>query len=164
MKSILLIIILAVYGCAVGQKVTTVPKVYAFSKKVMPGNVATDENGNQMGGRGTIQHFIVLETKSGAVPVWKTATINGQLFKLNPFAIETASINVGTQKSSGKPIIITTSKGNKLWQIELEPQGANSNQNNDRLINQVVLYGTVANKKVTYKIDREVELASFPAY
>lgn len=154
MKKLLLILVSSAFlltGCA--QTKTTIQNTYAFFRIFIPGNLPVDDNGNPLRGTYPVR-IIYIETRGPATPDIESVQHGDNMFDASVFAEEKVPVVVGTSKSTGKNVIITPRKGNKLWRVELTPTTEMRRSAN----NNITIMGKLSGKRFTRVISKETEL------
>src|SRR5258708_6933390 len=105
----------SLYACA--QSKYLIKNIYAVYQVHLPGNVAVDQNGDEIPSRDTI-NIIYIEASAEKIQ-WNMAWKNDKNYSIMSRPIDTNYINVGTNKITNENIIIHTSAGNKLRQLQL---------------------------------------------
>jgi len=103
---------------------------------------------------------IYLEAKDGYIPAWVTAMQNGKLFSVTTSAMQEDSIQLGQSANNTPAFITVTTKGNRLWRLQLKekPQGANADAST-LYMNKIIFYAAAdPNKKTVVEINQQIEL------
>ena len=149
----------SLYACA--QSKYSIKNIYAVYQVHLPGNVAVDQNGNEIPSRDTI-NIIYVETSTEKIQ-WNAAWKNNKNYSIISRLIDTNYINVGTNKITNENMIIHASSGNKLWQLQLILSGEKNPPPLNILQGEILLGGTYNGKRILQKIKNLVELNSIPS-
>ena len=117
LKYILFYSLLSTCFFACAQSKYSITNIHAFYKVHLPGNIAVSENGIEIPSRDTV-NLIYLESNSKDIQ-WRNAWKNGKTFIILPTVIDANSYDVGTKKATDENMVIHTTNGNKLWQLQL---------------------------------------------
>ena len=146
-------------SCA--QSKYSIKNIYSVYKVHLPGNIAVDENGNEIPSRDTI-NLIYLESPTQNIH-WTNAWKNGKTFSILPALIDSNSYDIGTKKMTNENMIIHSSGGNKLWQLQLIASDETMPQPEKLLRDEILLEGIYQGKKILQKVEKQVELNSIPS-
>src|SRR6185312_12800498 len=103
------------FACA--QTKYSIKNIHAFYKVHLPGNIAVTENGDEIPSRDTI-NLVYIESSSKEM-YWKNAWKNGKTFTILSTLIDSGSYDIGTKKTTNENMIIHSTAGSKLWQLQL---------------------------------------------
>ncbi|KAA9039390.1 hypothetical protein FW778_11225 [Ginsengibacter hankyongi] len=149
----------SLYACA--QSKYSIKNIYAVYEVHLPGNIAVDQNGNEIPSRDTL-NVVYVETSSGPIQ-WNEAWKNDKTYSILSHVADTNFIDAGTDKNTNEKMIIHASPGNKLWQLRLIPSDSKISLPAKILQNEILLEGTYNGKKILQKIKKQVELNSIPS-
>jgi hypothetical protein len=149
----------ALSGCA---QASFIKKGNAFMSERSPGTEMLDDNGNPVVQQKIVNYTVYVEL-SGAVPEWKYAWYQSQMFVLNPTKIDGGKLEIGIDKTTGKKITIQPAKGNQLWQLELVPTKSSLNNSIKPKGKEVILEGIRQNKTFRYHIPQMIMLQTTDA-
>lgn len=147
------------FACA--QSKYSIKNIYAFYKVHLPGNIAVDENGNEIPSRDTI-NFIYIESPSKDIH-WKNAWKNGKTFTILPTLIDAISYDVGTIKTTNEKMLVHVTHGNKLWQLQLIASDEIIAPPEKILQDEILLEGVHHGNQILKTIKNPVELNSIPS-
>ena len=149
---------------ACAQENYGIKRMVAFRSLRMPGNIPVDENGNSLfKGPDTINTIYVETTRKGIQ--WDTAWRNGRAYTVAAELLSTASFDAGTDKRTGKKIVLTAANGNQQWLLQLEPL-----ENNQKVpvtslkSGEILLKGKYGKSTIMQTIKQQTELDVLPAY
>ena len=146
---------------ACAQSKYSIKNIYAVYKVHLPGNIALNENGNEIPARDTV-NLIYIESPAKDIH-WNNAWKNGKTFSILPTLIDSNSYNIGTKKMTNDNMIIHSSNGNKLWQLQLITSDEIIPQPEKLSQGEILLEGIYQGKKILQKIEKQVELNSIPS-
>jgi hypothetical protein len=146
---------------ACAQSKYSIKNIYAIYKVHLPGNIAVNENGNEISARDTV-NLIYIESTAQDIH-WNNAWKNGKTFTILPTLIDSNSYDIGTKKMTNENMIIHSSRGNKLWQLQLIVSDEAIKQPEKLLQDEILLEGMYQGKKIFQKIEKQVELNSIPS-
>lgn len=149
----------SLYACA--QSKYSIKNIYAVYEVHLPGNIAVDQNGNEIPSRDTL-NFIYIETSTEKIQ-WNMAWKNDKNYSILSRLIDTNFIDAGTDKITNESMIIHASAGNKLWQLQLIPSEKRISSPVKILQDEILLQGTYNGKRILQKIKKQVELNSIPS-
>ncbi len=158
MKAIILIGCFSVFFVTACTQSRNIKKGYAYSQQVKPGVNQIDENGNSIIPGIKIMGFIFLESKGRIKPTIDKVIYNGRSYN-NPrvFPAGNSKIEIGNNKADGKPILLSTAKGNMLWRIDLTLTGKEDNIKISAQ-NTIIVTGKKDGQLFSIKIDKVIEL------
>ncbi len=140
-------------SCA--QTKTGIIKAHAYMQLNIPGTIPV---GDEHKGPDTL-YRVYIESRADKNFIWSAAYIGNNAFNIISYKA-VPPVTVGNLTSTGEAAVITTKKGNILWQLNLEKNLSKSqySKNNARLKSEVIL--KLRNKKKThfYKIKAILEL------
>lgn len=154
-RSIFILILSAFFLPACTQTKSSIRNSYAFFRMFIPGNLPVDDNGNPLHGPYPVR-IIYIETSGAATPKVESVQCGKWMFEGSVFAEEKVPVVVGKSKATGKDVVISPRKGNKLWRVELTPTTEirlSPNKN-------IVVRGVLGGRKFTRVISKETELES----
>lgn len=146
---------------ACAQSKYGVKNLYATYTVHLPGNVAVDKDGNTIATRDTL-NVIYIETSSEEIQ-WKAAWKDDKNYSIITTLITTSTLDAGIKKMTNKKMILQASKGNKLWELRLIPDGGKLATPSKILPGEIILQGIYRGKKFTQKIGQQTELNSIPS-
>jgi len=149
----------SLYACA--QSKYSIKNIYAVYQVHLPGNIAVDQNGNEIAPRDTI-NILYVETSTEKIQ-WNMAWKNDKKYSIISRLIDTGYIDVGANKMTNKNMIIHASAGNKLWQLQLIVSEKKGLPPVNILQDEILLRGTYNGKRILQKIKNQVELNSIPS-
>ncbi|MGZ4048512.1 MAG: hypothetical protein ACXVNN_04060, partial [Bacteroidia bacterium] len=149
-------LIVSLYACA--QSKYSIKNIYAVYEVHLPGNIAVDQNGNEIPSRDTL-NFIYVETSTDKIQ-WDMAWKNDKNYSILSRLIDTNFIDAGTDKITNESMIIHASAGNKLWQLQLITSEKKIPAPVNILGGEILLQGIYNGKKILQKIKKQVELNS----
>ena len=152
----LLLSLLFFSSCA--QKRYGIQKIYAYSKESFRGNIPVDEKGNALLNSSDTIHFIFIETKKEDSLIVHTAWDDKQSFSVNIFPVEEKMLDVGKTKTDEKKVIIQTLTENRLWKLELQPQGGANYHPTIVAPGIIILEGEYKGRDFKLKIKNHTEL------
>ncbi len=137
-----------------------IKKVYAFSIQINPGAPPKYKNGVEVN-RSQIKKFIYLECTGSSKPTINEVEYKGNLYK-DPeiFFAGNEQIKAGINQSTGKVVLLSPAKGNRLWRIEITIAESEKNKTVSAK-NNIVINGEKDGHPFTVKIDKEIELKPF---
>ncbi|BAU52153.1 hypothetical protein [Mucilaginibacter gotjawali] len=100
-----------------------VQKVWLFTKTQYNGNVPADRNGKHLQGKTTQLICYLKVSRKNESPVWETAFIDGNQYKVETVQAEQDTITAGTLKNTNMPVIIKTGRKSKITQLILTLRG-----------------------------------------
>ncbi len=131
----------------------SVTDIRLFTITNYAGNIAVDENGNQLTPGFTIQMFMYVSIKGKEIPTWNKATYNGKQYDITVTPYKSCEIEVGKKKDTDSTIKIKAKTGFNLWKIELTE---NITSHIDYSKTQTIkLSGEWKKNKVNYTINRK---------
>jgi hypothetical protein len=163
MKINIAILFLALPLFVLSQTDYGIKKIRGFYEEHMPGNIPVGEDGRPLHKYPIVTHRIYVETTPKTNIKWTNAWKNGKTFSISTTQITQLPFEVGKKKSNQEKIEMKVSKGNKLWQLELNeaetqvkcPLKANSTE--------IILQGIYKGKKIYKRIASETELYVIPS-
>jgi hypothetical protein len=124
MKKYQLIFLLVVVCFSSNAQTSITQKAWAFYTISLPGREQTDLDGKKIKPQPVIERFIYIETNYKNKPAIDSVFYNSVLFTATIDSIKEKKIKAGINAATGKPIVITPKKGNRLWMISLQqPNG-----------------------------------------
>ena len=151
----LCILLLGVSFGSCAQTKSGIVKAHAYMQLNMPGTIPV---GDEHKGPDTL-YRVYIESRVDKKFIWSAAYIGSKTYNIVSYKA-TPPVNVGNLSSTGEAGIVTTKKGNTLWQLNLELTSSKSHysKNISGLKNEVILkFGT--KKKINfYKIKPIQEL------
>ena len=157
MKNFFLISFLLLQLSLFSQKSSVVLHIYAYYEQHLPGNIRVDEKGKAIHKDESVIDLIYAETSSDEVK-WETGWKNGKTFSINTFLITQTPYEVGKKKSTKEQIFLTPAKGNKLWQLELQPAERQKISPINAKKGEIILKGRYRGKIILKKINPKIEL------
>jgi hypothetical protein len=154
---ILLCLLVTASICA-AQTNCNIKNAYAFYTVSVPGAQMSDDNGNPIPPKVDIVRFIYIELGGTAKPQIKTVLYNNKTLSATLTAVKGRTVVPGSELSENNNFKITCKKGNSLWKIELQPQGDNS------MPEQGCKNIIIKNKTCSFKLIKEIQLATLPRY
>ena len=149
---------ISLWSCA--QSTHLVKKVVATYTVHMPGNIAVDRNGNSSS-QGDTLNIVYIETASGKIR-WTKAWKDRESYAIITTLITGSSFDAGTNKLTDEKIILRVTGKSKLWKLQLVP-GEKFLPPLKALPAQFILQGIYHGKKITQKIDRQIEMVAIPS-
>ena len=146
---------------ACSQSKYSIKNIYAVYKVHLPGNIAINENGNEIPSRDTV-NLIFIESH-GKDMHWSNAWKNGKSFSILPTLIDSGTYNIGTKKMTNENMIIHSSSGNKLWQLQLIATDQTIPQPEKLSRDEILLEGIYQRKTILQKVKTQIELNSIPS-
>ncbi|MEP6928064.1 MAG: hypothetical protein ABI834_10525 [Ginsengibacter sp.] len=146
-------------SCA--QSKHLIKNIYATYSVHLPGNVAVDRNGNSISLTDTLS-IIYIETASEKIH-WFHAWKGAKDYSIITTLITELPFNAGTNKMTNEKIILRSTKGNKLWKLQLVPGEKFFMAPLKILQGEIILQGIYHGKKITQKIFKQIELVSIPS-
>jgi len=140
-----------------------IKKVYAYYEEHMPGNIPVGEDGKPLKKYPTITHHIFVETTSKTKITWKTAWKDGKTYSISTTQVTQFPVALGKKKTNEEEITINPSKGNKLWQLQLNAQQKTTKCPVKIKAGEIILQGLYNGKNIYKKIDKEIELYVIPS-
>lgn len=147
------------FGCA--QTKYLIKNIYAVYKVHLPGNIAVNENGNEIPSMDTV-NLIYVETPAQDIR-WVNAWKNGKTYTILPTLIDSGSYEVGTRKTTNENMIINATRGNKIWQLQLIVSDEMIPPPSNILQDEILLELTYHGKKIFQDIKSQIELNSIPS-
>ena len=157
MKNIFLIPFLSLHLSLFSQNNSGLIHIYAYYEQRMPGNIRVGEKGKPVQKGVSIIDLIYVETSSDEIK-WESGWKNGKTFSINTFLITQIPYKVGRKKSNKEEIILTPAKGNKLWQLELQPAERQKASPIKARKGEIILKGKYRGKIILKKINTGIEL------
>jgi hypothetical protein len=157
----MLLSLLAFAVCSSAQASKTVIRATAFFTVPTPGTIMVDENGNPRQTQRQKVYTVFVEIK-GTTPAWTKAWTDNKTFSVLARPVSGGSAVAGKRKTDDKRLVVKSSGGNVLQQLEFSPA---IDQRSPQLVgpNEILLAGRVKGKTFYYKISALTELAS-PEY
>lgn len=147
------------WGCA--QSRYPIKNVYAVYKVHLPGNIAVDENGNEIASRDTL-NFIYIESPTKNI-VWDAAWKNGTTYFIRPTLIDSNPFDAGINAITNENMVIHISDNNRLWQLQLIPSEKKLPVPSKIVHDEILLQGKYRGKTILQKINNQVKLHSIPS-
>ena len=135
-----------------------IQKTYAYSKESFMGNIPVDEKGNALLKGSITIHFIFIETRKKDSLIVHSAWDDKQSFSVAVFPVEQKMVDVGKRKTDEKKVIIQTLTENRLWKLELQPQGGANYHSTIVPHGIIILEGEYRGRIFKLKIKDQVEL------
>ena len=148
-----LVVIVMFTACA--QSLHSMQNGYAFFKKLNPGNIQVDENGNEANRGADTVRFIFIEWKGKLSPAIDIVLYRNEIFNASIFPVEQSQVEVGQEKISGENITLQPARGNTLWRLALTPIGQSNSQGTN---NKIILKGRKNGQSFQWVIDKEIEI------
>ncbi|MDQ3681728.1 MAG: hypothetical protein M3352_01490 [Bacteroidota bacterium] len=148
-----LVVIVMFTGCA--QSLHSMQNGYAFFKKLNPGNVQVDENGNEANRGADTVRFIFIELKGKLSPSIDIVLYRNEIFNASIFPVEQSQVEVGQEKISGENITLKPAMGNTLWRIILTKA---NKKNSLAASDKIILKGKKNGQPFQWVIHKEVEI------
>jgi hypothetical protein len=163
MKKNITTLLLALPLFVLSQTDYGIKKIRAYYEEHMPGNIPVGEDGRPLRKYPVVTHLVYVETTPKATIKWTNAWKNGKTFSITTTEIKQLPFEVGKKKINEEKIVFNVSKGNKLWQLQLDesankikcPLKANSTE--------IILQGIYKGKKIYKRIASETELYVIPS-
>jgi len=149
----------SLYACA--QSKYSIKNIYGVYEVHLPGNIAVDQNGNEISSRDTL-NVIYVETSTKQIQ-WNVAWKNDKTYSILSHLSDTNFIDAGTNTITNEKMIIHASTGNKLWQLRLIPLDSKISSPVKILQDEILLLGSYNGKRILQKIKKQVELNSIPS-
>ena len=153
----------SLFSCA--QTNTIVKKVYSFYTERTAGNIAVDQNGNEITARvdTTIQVYVEASAKN---IIWDTAWLNNKSYLIITQLITQDSIDAGIKKDEGIRAVIRGKKGDYIWQLYLQPLFKTENYKYKKMEieNEILLKGKYKGMIFCKKQENLFSLKSFLLY
>ena len=150
---------ISLLSCA--QSRHLVKNVYATCTVHLPGNIAVDRNGNSISPGDTL-NIIYVETTTEKIH-WTRAWKDGKDYSVIKTLITESPFDAGTNKMTNEKIILHSTKGNKLWKLQLVPGEKFFLAPLKTLPGEIILQGMYHGKKITQKIFKQTEIVSIPS-
>jgi hypothetical protein len=148
-----LVVIVMFTACA--QSLHSMQNGYAFFKKLNPGNIQVDENGNEANRGADTVRFIFIELKGKLSPSIDIVLYRNEIFNASIFPVEQSQVEIGQEKISGENITLKPTKGNTLWRIILTKA---NKQNSPTASDKIILKGKKNGQSFQWVIDKEIEI------
>ena len=146
---------------ACAQTKYPVKKIFATYHEVLPGNIAVDASGNEVDSRDTV-NYVYVETQSNNIK-WTNAWKDNKSYSVIATLVEGDALDVGTNKATGRDIIVTATPGNKLWSLRLLPSEVNLPSPKKIACCQILLRGSYKSKEIFETVSDIVEVARAPS-
>jgi hypothetical protein len=152
----------SLFSCA--QTNTIVKKVYSFYTEHTPGNIAVDQNGNELTARldTAIQVYVEASVKN---ITWDTAWLNNKSYLIITQLVTQDSIDAGIKKDESTRAVIRVKKGYYLWQLYLQPlfKTENNKYKKMKVENEILLKGKYKGMIFLQKAGKPVQLETIPS-
>lgn len=147
---------------ACAQGTCNVKKAYAFYTVSTPGVQMTDDNGNPIPPKATIQRFIYIEWCGVKQPDIEKVLYNNMALEATMTAVEGNTVIPGENTANNSDFKITAKKCNSLWKIELQPSAGNPMP--EQGSKNIIIKSREAGKTCEFKIATEQLLMTMPRY
>lgn len=163
MKKLLLIIATAFMLNDSNAQSIKVQKMQAFYTVAIPGMQRSDENGNKINPDPIYTRFILLECRFTDKPSIDTVLYNGVACSATVVDKEETEAKIGIRHTDGKPVMLTSKKGNHVWRIEVEPAPGTKPIAHE-IVKKIQLKGRLGKIKFSTSVTAETELTTFDMY
>ncbi len=162
MKKIICLLTFVVFAQLLSIAQYNICKTQLYIKKSFAGNIAVDDNGNQITPRVTSTLLLYITTKGSYEPPFKQASIRSKKYRISFVSITDKKIEIGKKAEDETPLFIKTPKGYSLWQIAINPAPVMDLSGKTTLL-EITLSGTQKGKKTKYIIRKKpIVLVSDP--
>lgn len=171
LKVIMVLLAISTGFTACSQSRNTVVKTYAYFVERTPGNIpdfaiGAPVEGNKDPRTETVRRtdtsiVIYVETKNEPVS-WDTAWQGQQAYLISVVPINDIPFHAGFAKE--KEIMLSPSKGNKLWQLQMTPMTVAGRPLLKISKEKLVLKGSYKGKRFSWKTGSLVNLVPLPSY
>ncbi len=153
---------ISLFSCA--QSNTIVKKVYSFYTEHTPGNIAVDQNGNELTARVDTAIQVYVEASAKNI-IWDTAWFNNRSYLIITQLVTRDSIDAGIKKDEGKHAVIKGKKGTYIWQLYLQPLFKTENYKYKKMEveNEILLKGKYKGMILLQKAGKPVQLETIPS-
>ncbi len=139
-------------SCA--QTKTGIIKAHAYMQLNIPGTIPV---GDEHKGPDTL-YRVYIESRADKNFIWSAAYIGNNAFNIISYKA-VPPVTVGNLTSTGEAAVITTKKGNILWQLNLEKTSSKTQYSkNNTTVKEVILKMKSRKKSYFYKIKPILEL------
>jgi hypothetical protein len=135
------------------QKKCNIIYCKAYATTIFPGMVMVDNNGNEIPQQTTFSRKIYINTKCNIAPIVTNVLYDKIKAKCKVKAIFEKEIELGND-NAGKKIIVSSSKTNYLWEIEIDLGEINVTPEK---VKSIIINGT-NNKKAFKLILKEINI------
>jgi len=139
-----------------------IQKAWAFYTISLPGREQTDLDGKNIKPQPVIERFIYIETNSKNKPAIDSVLYNSVLFITTIDSIKEKKITAGINAATGKPVVISPKKGNRVWMISL--QQANGMVIAHEQLKKIVLKCRLGKASIKQVIANETQLTTPDRY
>jgi hypothetical protein len=140
-----------------------IQKAQAFYTITIPGMARSDENGNTINPEPVVNRFIYIECKYNGKPKIDSVFYNGTMFKASVADKEETVLKIGVKNNDGYPVVFSPKKGNHIWKVYLEQQGAGKALAHEA-VKKIVVKGKLDKVKFSYVITEETQLSVPDSY
>jgi hypothetical protein len=157
MKHIISAFLLLLHLSLFSQQDYPVIHIYAYYEQHLTGNIRVDEKEKPTPQGISIIDLIYVETSSDEIK-WEAGWKNRKTFFVRASLIAQTPYEVGRKKSNKEKIILTPAKGNKLWQLELQPADRQIISPVKAKKGEIILKGKYRGKTILKKVNPWIEL------
>ncbi len=147
-------------SCAQGKY--GIKKIRAFSAEQIPGNIPVDEKGQSMYKGPDTLYTIYIESTGKKID-WDSAWKNDRTYTVVTTLVAEKSLEAGTEKNTGKKIVLTPRNGNQLWMLQLVPAENKTRAPGSLKPGEIILRGRFDNKTIFQAVKGLTELNVFPS-
>ena len=145
-------------NCSMAQRYGIL-KSHAYVRNGIAGAVQADDNGIPKNSGVNREYLLFVETPADAVlPEWQSAFVNGDPYTVKAIDVSNNTLDLGTLKGGGKPVVIKKSAQNKIWQLMIRPSSEQVSKAEKDGGSPILLNGLWKKKSFTYKMPRLQEL------
>lgn len=144
------------------QSNCNIKKAYAFFTVSMPGMQMADENGNPVPPKPNIARYIYFEWTGANDPVIETVLYNNKTLTATLSPVEGNTVIPVIDFGNNSDHKITAKKCNRLWKVELHPQGDNTMP--EQNCKNILIKTKGSGSGCQFKLIKETELAAMPRY
>ncbi len=158
--SVFLLLLISLISSA--QSNFGIKKIYAFYIEHLPGNIAVDENGKPLRASADTIYTIYIEASTHIL--WDSAWANNKLYSIISKLISVTPFDAGKKMINNEKIILKTSRGYKLWQLEFYESGKSFYP--QKLKQGEILLRGIYNGKIIRKripVERQIQLYTPPS-
>jgi hypothetical protein len=130
----------------------------------MPGTQLVDDNGNPVHQGPYLDYKAIVETTPGMQPTFSKVWIDGKSYSVSATEV-TSPHKMGVAKDSDQAVVISSNKGNKMWELFLQKdEGANKNDKLKTTSSGIVIEGSYKGKAFVLPVNGIVKRLASPMY
>jgi hypothetical protein len=156
---IYILVCTSLYSCA--QSKHLIRDAQATYMVHIPGNIATDREGNPINATDTV-FTVYIQTAQQDIK-WIYARKGGKKYSISKTLIEEPSFEAGINKITGGKIVLKATGNNSWWKLQLLRADSLNMAPLITLPAQIILHGTYHGKKLVEKIERQSEVLAIPS-